>query len=74
MYGVDTAHANRHAHNVTHELHHTTVGAMADEGEGQNDLAQPLFGDRQIEQDLVICSAGALLNKSEIGCQLPELA
>ena len=28
-------------------------------GESQNDLAQPRFGDRKIEQDLVICSGAS---------------
>jgi prepilin-type processing-associated H-X9-DG protein len=43
--GATIAHADGHAQNVAHEFHNATVGAVADQREGQNDLMQPLFGD-----------------------------
>ena len=45
MQVVYAAHADGHAQNVAHEFHNATVGAVADQREGQNDLMQPLFGD-----------------------------
>ena len=59
MQVVHAAHADGYTQNVAHEFHHATVGTVTNEGEGQNDLAQPRFGDRKIEQDLVICSRGS---------------
>jgi hypothetical protein len=32
---------------------------VTNEGEGQNDLAQPRFGNRKIKQDIVIFSGGS---------------
>ena len=57
MQVVYAALADGHAHNVAQEFHHTTVGAAANEREGQADLTQPGFGDWKIEQNLIVCGA-----------------
>lgn len=56
---ASAAHANSNAQNAAHESHYSTVGALADKSEGQDDLTQRRFGDRKMEQNLVIRSGGS---------------
>src|SRR3954454_20805984 len=39
---------------IAEKLDDATIGAVADEGQGEDDLPQPGFGDGQIEEDLLV--------------------
>jgi hypothetical protein len=51
---VHAAHADCHAQQVAHELHHAAIRTAADQRQSDHHLAQPGPGDRQLEQHLVI--------------------
>jgi hypothetical protein len=59
MQVVNAAHADGYTQNVAHEFHHATVGVVANECEGQDDLTQPRFGDWKIKKTSSSAQAGA---------------
>lgn len=70
MQVVNAAHADGYTQNVAHEFHHATVGAVANECEGQDDLTQPRFGDWKIKQNILICAGWSKDLLQRLNCQV----
>ena len=47
---VDRPDADRQIKQITKQFDHPPIGAVADEDQRQNQLKQPVLGDRQIEE------------------------
>ena len=51
---VDRPDADRQIKQITKQFDHPPIGAVADEDQRQNQLKQPVLGDRQIEEHRLI--------------------
>ncbi|MBV8870882.1 MAG: hypothetical protein JOY65_15955, partial [Acetobacteraceae bacterium] len=72
-HAVNGAHADGHAQQVAQELDDAAIGTAADQRQGDDDLAQPGLGHRQLEQHLLVARRGGREGVIERGASLVRL-